>query len=103
TAALYVADRRARRDIERHWDARRHLRPPRADRLRRAVRHSRDQRAGGIVVMPRSLDRAEIAREIHAKVLELARARGIRVASFADDEVIPETNLLDSAGIMELI
>ena len=53
--------------------------------------------------MPRSLDRAEIAREIHAKVLELARARGIRVASFADDEVIPETNLLDSAGIMELI
>ncbi|PYR94668.1 MAG: acyl carrier protein [Acidobacteria bacterium] len=52
---------------------------------------------------PRTFDRAEAAREIHAKVVELARARGIRVTGFRDNEVIPETNLLDSAGIMELI
>ena len=49
------------------------------------------------------LDRAGAAREINAKVVELARARGVRVASLSDDEVIPETSLLDSAGIMELI
>lgn len=49
------------------------------------------------------LDRAAAAREIHAKVTELARARGLRAAGFEDDEVIPETGLLDSAGIMELI
>jgi acyl carrier protein len=54
-------------------------------------------------VTPRTFDRAGAAREIHAKVEELARARGIRVTGFGDDEVIPETNLLDSAGIMELI
>jgi len=54
-------------------------------------------------VTPRTFDRAEAAREIHAKVVELARARGIRVTGFRDNEVIPETNLLDSAGIMELI
>ncbi len=41
--------------------------------------------------------------EIRTKVLELARRRGIRAAALADDEVIPETGLLDSAGIMELI
>ena len=52
---------------------------------------------------PRTFDRAEAAREIHAKVVELARARGIRVTGFRDNEVILETNLLDSAGIMELI
>lgn len=50
-----------------------------------------------------TLDRAAATREIHAKVVELARSRGLRVTSFSDDEVIPETNLLDSAGIMELI
>lgn len=49
------------------------------------------------------LDRAATAREIHDKVVELARARGVRAAGFQDDEIIPETGLLDSAGIMELI
>jgi acyl carrier protein len=48
-------------------------------------------------------DRAAAAREIRDKVLELARGRGIRAAALRDDEVIPETGLLDSAGIMELI
>jgi acyl carrier protein len=41
--------------------------------------------------------------EIRRKVLDLARKRGIKAATLADDEVIPETGLLDSAGIMELI
>jgi D-alanine--poly(phosphoribitol) ligase subunit 2 len=54
-------------------------------------------------VTPRTVDGAEAAREIHAKVMELARARGTRVTGFRDDEVIPDTGLLDSAGIMELI
>ncbi len=41
--------------------------------------------------------------EIRDKILELARRRGLKTASIDDDEVIPETGLLDSAGIMELI
>ena len=41
--------------------------------------------------------------EIRRKVLELAGRRGLKPRSLADDEVIPETGLLDSAGIMELI
>jgi len=54
-------------------------------------------------VTPPTFDRAEAARDIRAKVLELARARGTRTAELRDDEVIPETGLLDSAAIMELI
>jgi D-alanine--poly(phosphoribitol) ligase subunit 2 len=47
---------------------------------------------------------ADAARnEIRAKVLELARRRGIKASNLRDDEVIPETGLLDSAAIMELI
>ena len=49
------------------------------------------------------LDRAGAGREIRAKVIELARARGIRATGLDDNEVIPETGLLDSAAIMELI
>lgn len=49
------------------------------------------------------VDRAMAAREIRAKVLDLARERGMRVTRFDDDEVIPESGLLDSAGIMELV
>jgi acyl carrier protein len=41
--------------------------------------------------------------EIRNKILELARRRGLKTATIADDEVIPETGLLDSAGLMELI
>lgn len=52
---------------------------------------------------PAPFDRAAAANDIRAKVIELARARGIRTAALRDDEVIPETGLLDSAGIMELI
>jgi len=53
--------------------------------------------------MPRTFDRVEATREIRAKVLDLAKARKIRPRELRDDEVIPETGLLDSAGIMELI
>jgi len=54
-------------------------------------------------VTPGTFDRAAAAREIRSKVLDLANARGIRGRELRDDEVIPETGLLDSAGIMELI
>jgi len=50
-----------------------------------------------------AFDRGDAARDIRAKVLELARARGVRGGELRDDEVIPETGLLDSAAIMELI
>ncbi len=41
--------------------------------------------------------------EIRAKVLELARRRGVKRPTLTDDEMIPETGLLDSAAIMELV
>ncbi len=41
--------------------------------------------------------------EIREKVLALAAGRGGRVPTLRDDEVIPETGLLDSAAVMELI
>ena len=53
--------------------------------------------------MTPAFDRGDAARDIRGKVLELARARGVRGGELRDDEVIPETGLLDSAGIMELI
>lgn len=53
--------------------------------------------------MTPAFDRGDAARDIRAKVLELARARGVRGGELRDDEVIPETGLLDSAAIMELI
>ena len=52
---------------------------------------------------PLIADVAAARNEIRAKVLDLARRRGIRVSSLRDDEVIPETGLLDSASIMELV
>ena len=56
--------------------------------------------------MEQVLDSAAIAaarRDIRAKVAELARRLGARTADIKDDEVIPETGLLDSAAIMELV
>jgi acyl carrier protein len=49
------------------------------------------------------IDLAAARRDIHAKVIDLARRRGVKATDFTDDEPIPETGLLDSAGIMELI
>lgn len=54
-------------------------------------------------MMAETFDRAAAAREIRSKVLELARARGVRGGDLRDDQLIPESGLLDSAGIMELI
>jgi acyl carrier protein len=54
-------------------------------------------------MMTKTIDRAAAVREIRAKVLELARARGLRGGDLRDDQLIPESGLLDSAGIMELI
>ncbi len=48
-------------------------------------------------------DDAAARNDIRSKVLGLARSRGLKAASLRDDEVIPETGLLDSAAIMELI
>ena len=53
--------------------------------------------------MTPAFDRGDAARDIRGKVLALARARGVRGGELRDDEVIPETGLLDSAAIMELI
>jgi len=56
--------------------------------------------------MEQVLDSAAIAaarRDIRTKVAELARRLGARTADIKDDEVIPETGLLDSAAIMELV
>lgn len=40
--------------------------------------------------------------EVRAKILGLA-SRTIKKPTLSDDEVIPETGLLDSAAIMELV
>jgi acyl carrier protein len=48
-------------------------------------------------------DDTTIRNDIRAKVLDLARRRGVKAKDLRDDEVIPETGLLDSAAIMELI
>jgi len=56
--------------------------------------------------MEQVLDSAAVEaarRDIRAKVLELARRLGAKPIDLKDDEIIPETGLLDSAAIMELI
>jgi acyl carrier protein len=45
----------------------------------------------------------ELKSEIRAKVIELARSRGIDASHLKDDDVIPQSGALDSAGILELI
>ena len=45
----------------------------------------------------------QIRNEIHEKVIELAKAQGNKAAKLRYDEAIPETGLLDSAGLMGLI
>jgi acyl carrier protein len=56
--------------------------------------------------MQNVLDSAAIEaarRDIRAKVVELARRLGAKPTDLKDDEIIPETGLLDSAAIMELV
>jgi len=40
---------------------------------------------------------------IRAKIVDLARRRGIDASSLQDMDVIPESGVLDSVGILELI
>jgi acyl carrier protein len=49
-----------------------------------------------------TIDTAAMRSEVRAKILELA-SRTIKKATLSDDEVIPESGLLDSAAIMELV
>src|SRR4029079_8403324 len=94
-AAIHVADRGARGIARRHGDAWRHVRPSSVDRLRRARRAS-------TAVDPRGTD-MNARNDVRAKVLELASRARAKTSTLRDDEVIPETGLLDSAAIMELI
>jgi acyl carrier protein len=51
----------------------------------------------------RFADLAEAKRTIHKRIVELADRRRIDARNLKDTDVIPETGVLDSAGIMELI
>ena len=44
-----------------------------------------------------------VKKEIQNKIAEIANTLGNDARGLKDDDVIPETGLLDSAGIMELI
>jgi acyl carrier protein len=50
-----------------------------------------------------ALDIAAARNEIRGKVVDLASRAARRTPTLGDDDVIPETGLLDSAAIMELI
>ncbi len=50
-----------------------------------------------------AIDTGAARAEIRAKVTALASQLGRKPPRFGDDELIPETGLLDSAAIMELI
>jgi acyl carrier protein len=50
-----------------------------------------------------TLDAQAIASAIKEKVIEIAERLDMDASSLGDDEIIPATGLLDSAGIFELI
>jgi len=50
-----------------------------------------------------AVDMAAARDAIRAKVIDLASRTGTKKATLSDDDLIPETGLLDSAAIMELI
>ena len=50
-----------------------------------------------------ALDPGETRERIRAKVAELAERLGGDASEVADDEILPATGLLDSAGILELV
>ncbi len=49
------------------------------------------------------IDTSAARADIRAKVIDLASRLGRKRPTLRDDELIPETGLLDSAAIMELI
>lgn len=50
-----------------------------------------------------NLDRNEVKAAIRSKVAELAAKLGFDTSELQDDDIIPATGLLDSAGILELV
>ena len=50
-----------------------------------------------------AVDMAAARDAIRAKVIDLASRTGTKKPTLSDDDLIPETGLLDSAAIMELI
>ena len=48
-------------------------------------------------------DLTDARRTIRNRIIELADRRGIDARNLKDSDVIPETGVLDSAGIMELV
>ena len=50
-----------------------------------------------------NLDREAVKAAIHNKVIELAKNLGYDVADLGDDDIIPATGYVDSAGILELV
>jgi acyl carrier protein len=46
---------------------------------------------------------AQLKQDIRAKVVEIAARDGADATRLNDDDLIPQTGMLDSAGIMELI
>ena len=49
------------------------------------------------------MDKKEIMNRIREKVVELARQIGTDASQVGDEEILPATGLLDSAGILGLI
>ena len=49
------------------------------------------------------MDKTEIMNRIREKVIELARQIGTDASQVGDEEILPATGLLDSAGILGLI
>lgn len=45
----------------------------------------------------------QVSQQIHSKIIEIARQLGRDASQLRFDESIPASDLLDSAGIMELI
>ena len=50
-----------------------------------------------------NLEPAAVKRAIREKVIELAQNLGIDASTLQDDDIIPATGYLDSAGILELV
>jgi len=50
-----------------------------------------------------NLDRDAVKAAIRNKVIELAKNLGYAVTELGDDDIIPATGYVDSAGILELV
>ena len=50
-----------------------------------------------------TIDAATARREVRTKIIEIASRTTIKTPTLGDDDVIPETGLLDPAAISELV